>query len=168
MSKVKVIVRGRAGIGRVPVLLRLHNLLTAGSLAEVSLGPTAKDEIGDLDTSVGMGIAGVQIELELEQEPRNSYLPSEGRVQEWLTPDEWTIVQSRRAVDIAGCPIHNRRSGDNVRYYMWSWGRQPEGAQRDEILDENPVEAAKKFIALYQRGQGDWSCVQPTRRKVAA
>ncbi|NTX18027.1 hypothetical protein [Burkholderia cepacia] len=152
MKKVTVIVKGQAGSGHVRVLTRIHQLLMGGSMSGVTLGKNAQAEVG--------GIADVQIELELEQEPR---VPSEGMT---LTDEEILAVQTMRGVKRTGYHLHtDSKSG---QFYYWSWGAQPDGHQRDAILAADPQAAADKFLALFEPRNGRNNHWQPVRLKTAA
>ncbi|CAG9229310.1 hypothetical protein [Burkholderia vietnamiensis] len=163
MKRIKVIVKGRPGIGCVPVLARIHQLLTAGSLAEVTLGENAKAEIGNLDTSIGMGIAGAQIELELEQENR---VPQASKTLVEITEHGLHMVQTLHGVNRTGYNIFT--DAKTGQFYFWSWGRQPEGKELSRILGANPEDAADKFLALYESRNGRDKYWKPVRLKTAA
>lgn len=152
MKKVTVVVKGQAGSGHVRVLTRIHQLLTCGSLSGVTLGKNAQAEIG--------GIADVQIELELEQEPR---VRSEGMT---LTDEEILAVQTIRGVKRTGYHLHT--DGKSGQFYYWSWGAQPSGHQRDAILAADPQAAADKFVARYEPRNGRNTFWQPVRLTAAA
>ena len=60
-----------------------------------------------------------------------------------LTDEEVVLVQRNRAREMTGFDAH--RWGDG--WYVWSWGKQPESP----LVGKTPVDAAKRFLQVYQR-----------------